>query len=94
VVNNSFPTDRQHGWKFIAFGPDERLYIPVGAPCNICEPDADRYALIKRMKADGSGGLPAAFAIRSVSIGIHRPRSFGSPTTDGIGRETMFHRMN
>src|SRR6266576_5227919 len=51
VVNNSFPADRQHGWKFIAFGPDGLLYIPVGAPCNICEPDPDRYALLKRMKA-------------------------------------------
>ena len=64
-VNNSFPSDRQHGWKFIAFGPDERLYIPVGAPCNICEPDADRYALIKRMKADGSGVEVFARGIRN-----------------------------
>ena len=65
VVNNSFPTDRQHGWKFIAFGPDERLYIPVGAPCNICEPDADRYTLINRMKADGSGVEVFARGIRN-----------------------------
>ena len=65
AVNNSFPSDRQHGWKFIAFGPDERLYIPVGAPCNICEPDADRYALIKRMKADGSGVEVFARGIRN-----------------------------
>ena len=97
AVNNSFPSDRQHGWKFIAFGPDERLYIPVGAPCNICEPDADRYALIKpheSRRQRSSKCLPAVFAIRSVLIGIHRPRSFGSPTTDGIGRETTCRRMN
>ena len=54
VVNDRFPRDRQHGWKFIAFGPDGDLYVPVGAPCNICEPDADRYAALMRMKADGS----------------------------------------
>jgi len=54
VVNNSFPTDQHHGWKFIAFGPDGWLYVPVGAPCNICEPDPNRYALIKRMQPDGS----------------------------------------
>ena len=65
VVNNSFPTDRQHGWKFIAFGPDGRLYIPVGAPCNMCEPDPDRYALINRMKADGSGLEVFARGIRN-----------------------------
>jgi glucose/arabinose dehydrogenase len=33
-----FPTDRHHGWKFIAFGPDGMLYVPVGAPCNVCQP--------------------------------------------------------
>jgi glucose/arabinose dehydrogenase len=65
VVNNSFPSDRQHGWKFIAFGPDGLLYIPVGAPCNICEPDPDRYALLKRMKADGSGVEVFARGIRN-----------------------------
>ena len=54
VVNNSLPSDQHHGWKFIAFGPDGWLYVPVGAPCNVCEPDPNRYALIKRMKPDGS----------------------------------------
>jgi glucose/arabinose dehydrogenase len=55
VVSDRFPTETQHGWKFIAFGPDGKLYVPVGAPCNICEPDADRYANIMRMNRDGSG---------------------------------------
>ncbi len=54
VVTDKFPTDSHHGWKFIAFGPDGKLYVPVGAPCNICEPDPDRYALIARMNPDGS----------------------------------------
>ena len=40
VVNDSFPTDKHHGWKFIRFGPDGKLYVPVGAPCNICEREA------------------------------------------------------
>lgn len=53
VVNDSFPTDRHHGWKYIAFGPDDKLYVPVGAPCNICEVE-DPYATITRMDADGS----------------------------------------
>jgi glucose/arabinose dehydrogenase len=38
VVTDSLPRDTHHGWKFIAFGPDGKLYVPVGAPCNICEP--------------------------------------------------------
>lgn len=32
VVNDSLPADRRHGWKFIRFGPDGKLYVPVGAP--------------------------------------------------------------
>lgn len=55
VVNDSFPKDRHHGWKFIGFGPDGMLYVPVGAPCNICERDDPRYASIMRMKPDGTG---------------------------------------
>ena len=45
VVTNRFPGATHHGWKFIAFGPDGWLYVPVGAPCNSCDPDA-RFANI------------------------------------------------
>lgn len=55
VVNDSFPRDAHHGWKFIRFGPDGRLYVPVGAPCNVCERGDPRYASIMRMNADGTG---------------------------------------
>lgn len=53
VVYDDFPTDPHHGWKFIAIGPDKKLYVPVGAPCNIC--DEDGYANIQRMNLDGTG---------------------------------------
>ena len=48
IVRDDFPTDRSHGWKFIKFGPDGKLYVPVGAPCNIClkENEDERYASI------------------------------------------------
>jgi glucose/arabinose dehydrogenase len=65
VVTDAFPTDGAHGWKFIAFGPDGKLYVPVGAPCNICEPDRDRYANIMRTNADGSGLEVYARGIRN-----------------------------
>jgi glucose/arabinose dehydrogenase len=54
VVNDSFPTEEHHGWKYIAFGPDDRLYVPVGAPCNVCERRDERFASIMRMAPDGS----------------------------------------
>ncbi len=69
VVRDTFPRDRHHGWKFIAFGPDGRLYVPVGAPCNVCEPDSDRYANIMRMNADGSALEVFARGVRN-SVGF------------------------
>lgn len=65
VVNDGFPSDRHHGWKFIRFGPDGMLYVPVGAPCNVCERDDKRYASIMRMKPDGSGLEVFASGIRN-----------------------------
>jgi glucose/arabinose dehydrogenase len=60
VISADYPDDRHHGWKFIAFGPDGRLYVPVGAPCNICLADPDRYALITRL--DVTSGRHEVFA--------------------------------
>ncbi|MCH8955437.1 sorbosone dehydrogenase family protein [candidate division KSB1 bacterium] len=53
VINDTFPKDRHHGWKFIRFGPDGKLYVPVGAPCNICEREEEIYATITRIDPDG-----------------------------------------
>lgn len=69
VVRDDFPTDRHHGWKFIAFGPDGKLYVPVGAPCNICEPDKEIYGSITRMDADGSNREVFAHGVRN-SVGF------------------------
>ncbi|MCG8329601.1 MAG: PQQ-dependent sugar dehydrogenase [Chitinophagales bacterium] len=54
VVYDDYPTETHHGWKFISFGPDGKLYVPVGAPCNICESESEVFASITRMDADGS----------------------------------------
>ncbi|MBL8482428.1 MAG: sorbosone dehydrogenase family protein [Rhodocyclaceae bacterium] len=69
VVTADLPSEAHHGWKFIAFGPDGKLYVPVGAPCNICEPDPERYALILRMERDGSGREVVARGVRN-SVGF------------------------
>jgi glucose/arabinose dehydrogenase len=65
VVSDSFPKDEHHGWKFIRFGPDGLLYIPVGAPCNICEKKDPRYSSILRMKPDGSNLEIFAHGVRN-----------------------------
>jgi glucose/arabinose dehydrogenase len=60
IVTDSFPKDPQHGWKFIRFGPDGKLYVPVGAPCNVCERSNEIYSSITRINA--VGGTPEIFA--------------------------------
>lgn len=65
VLYDQLPRDRHHGWKFIRFGPDGYLYVPVGAPCNVCERDDERYASILRMGPDGHGVEVFAAGIRN-----------------------------
>ena len=65
TVYDKYPTDGHHGWKFIAFGPDGKLYVPVGAPCNICEKENPVYASITRINADGTGMEVFASGIRN-----------------------------
>jgi glucose/arabinose dehydrogenase len=98
VVSDKFPTDGHHGWKFIAFGPDGKLYVPVGAPCNVCEPDPDRYANIMRMNADGSGLEVYARGIRN-SVGfdwdpVTRDLWFTNNGRDNLGDDTPPDTLN
>lgn len=65
VVSDKFPSDGHHGWKYIRFGPDGKLYVPVGAPCNICEPPQKIYASLNRMNKDGSNLENYASGIRN-----------------------------
>jgi glucose/arabinose dehydrogenase len=66
-----FPPLVHHNWKFLAFGPDKKLYVPFGAPCNICEPTAE-YAQIRRYNPDGSGMEVVARGVRnSVGFDFH-----------------------
>ncbi|WP_426954911.1 PQQ-dependent sugar dehydrogenase [Muricoccus radiodurans] len=65
----ALPTEAHHGWKFAAFGPDGRLYMNVGVPCNVCSFDEDRFALILRYNADGSGREIVGRGVRN-SVGF------------------------
>jgi glucose/arabinose dehydrogenase len=67
VVSEDLPKDRHHGWRYIAFGPDGKLYVPIGAPCNVC--NQPKYATITRMNADGSGHEVFARGVRN-SVGF------------------------
>jgi len=98
VVTDRFPTDGHHGRKFIAFGPDDKLYVPVGAPCNVCAPDPDQYANIQRMNPDGSGREIVARGVRN-SVGFDwDPRTkelwFTSNGRDMLGDDTPPDTLN
>lgn len=70
VVSDGFPDKTHHGWKYLRFGPDAMLYVPVGAPCNIC--DEPGFAQIRRIFADGSGMEVYAEGVRnSVGLAFH-----------------------
>ena len=88
VVTDRFPTETHHGWKFIAFGPDGDLYVPVGAPCNICERDDDRYYNIQKIKADGSGQTVVAKGVRN-SVGFDWNPADGSLWFTENGRDLL-----
>ncbi len=67
IISDEFPTDQHHGWRYITFGPDEKLYIPIGSPCNYCdEPD---YGVITRVNKDGSNKTIVARGMRN-TVGI------------------------
>ncbi len=67
VLDESFPTERHHGWRYIKFGPDGKLYMSIGAPCNVC--DLESFGIIQRMDPDGSNKETVAYGVRN-SVGL------------------------
>ncbi len=65
LVYDKLPRDGAHGWKYIKFGPDGKLYVPVGAPCNACVSSDPVYAALHRMNPDGTGFETFAKGIRN-----------------------------
>ena len=86
VLNIELPSKKHHGWRYIGFGPDGKLYISIGAPCNICEEEG--YGQIIRMNPDGSEREIFAEGVRN-SVGLT-----WNPITDDLwftdnGRDMM-----
>jgi glucose/arabinose dehydrogenase len=88
VINDTYPKQDGHGWKYIAFGPDGKLYVPVGAPCNICESKEEIYAGITRINADGTGREIFARGVRNTVGFTWHPETKELWFTDN-GRDMM-----
>jgi glucose/arabinose dehydrogenase len=98
MVYDKLPGDVPHGWKFIKIGPDGKLYVPIGAPCNICEPDRDKYTRIIRMNLDGSGVETVLKGMRN-SVGFDwDPRTkdlwFGDNQRDWLTEDMPLDEVN
>jgi glucose/arabinose dehydrogenase len=68
VIYSDFMSTQSHGWKFMGIGPDDKIYVNVGSPCNICEPPPNTGHL-RRINLDGSGAEPIARGVRN-SVGF------------------------
>jgi glucose/arabinose dehydrogenase len=91
------PPEQHHNWKFIAFGPDGKLYVPFGAPCNICVPGTE-YAQIRRYNADGSGMEVIARGVRNSQGFAWHPQTqemwFTDHGRDWMGDDTPPDELN
>ena len=81
------PPQQHHNWKYVAFGPDGKLYVPFGSPCNICEPPKE-YGQIRRYNADGSGKEVIATGVRN-SVGFDWHPKTGELWFSDHGRDWM-----
>jgi glucose/arabinose dehydrogenase len=98
VVTDELPEQSEHEWKFIGIGPDEKLYVPIGAPCNICAEKDERFATIARMSLDGSGFELVARGVRN-SVGFDwHPKThalwFTENGRDRLGDDTPPDELN
>ncbi|WP_049623436.1 PQQ-dependent sugar dehydrogenase [Frateuria defendens] len=88
VITDQLPyKSGDHSWKFIAFGPDGKLYVPVGAPCNLCDV-GKAFGKLMRMNANGSGLEDVAYGIRNTVGFTWRPGSNELWFTDN-GRDLL-----
>jgi len=85
LVTDALPKEQYHGWKYLRFGPDGKLYVPVGIPCNIC--DDKGFGEIRRMNPDGTGMEVFSFGVRnSVGLAFHPDNQQLWFTDNGLDR--------
>jgi glucose/arabinose dehydrogenase len=87
VVKDGFLNAGNHQWRYIAFGPDGKLYIALGAPCNVCKAD-EPYSTIARMNPDGSAFEIYARGVRN-SVGLTFHPGNGQLWFTDNGRDAM-----
>lgn len=97
VIYDQLPDKFMHGWRYITFGPDNKLYVGVGAPCNICEVSGNEASII-RMNPDGSQVESFAKGIRN-TVGLSfQPNTnvlyFTDNSSDMMGDDIPHDELN
>ena len=87
MVYDKLPGEVPHGWKFIKLGPDGKLYVPTGAPCNVCE-IKEGFAQIARMNLDGTGMEVVARGVRN-TVGFDFDPKNGDLWVTDNGRDLL-----
>jgi glucose/arabinose dehydrogenase len=97
MVYDKLPGEVPHGWKFIKIGPDGKLYVPIGAPCNICD-RGEPFAQILRMNLDGSGVETVAKGVRNTVGFDWHPKTkqlwFGDNQRDWLSEDMPLDEVN
>ncbi|NOQ13409.1 MAG: sorbosone dehydrogenase family protein [Methyloprofundus sp.] len=98
IVYDKFPNKKRHGWKYLRFGPDNRLYTAVGAPCNICDPEKKIFTTLVRLKPDGTKMEILARGIRNTVGFDWQPETnflyFTENGRDHLGDDTPPDELN
>jgi len=98
IVKADIPNEKAHGEKVIKLGPDGKLYIPAGAPCNVCDKENTPYSKIYRMNPDGSNFEEYARGIRNTVGFAFHPKTgalwFTDNGPDQLGENTPSCELN
>ncbi len=96
-IMTGLPDKYHHGWRYAAFGPDGKLYVSIGSPCNVCMPDGLEGSII-RMDGDGGHIETVARGVRN-SVGFDwHPKTgemfFTDNGSDGLGDDIPADELN
>ena len=98
VISQALPDKKHHDWRYLKIGPDKKLYVSIGAPCNTCLEKDERFATIARMDLDGNHFEIYAKGIRN-SVGfdwnpIDEKLWFTDNSRDWMGDDTPPEELN
>ena len=98
TVIDGLPDKARHDAHAMGFGPDGKLYVSVGSPCDSCEANNDEYGTILRVQPDGSGKEVFARGIRNtVGFDWHpqtRELWFTDNGSDALGLDRPNDELN